>query len=380
MKKIKKLVMKIVGFIIGGICGALIVIILPSTGLLNLLAGIILLVIGFVLHVFIHEAGHFVAGKISGYDFVSIRFFSLMFVMKDRKLTRKKYNIAGTAGQCLMSPPVPVNGKFPFILYNLGGVLMNCIFSVLFLVLYFIFSTLSASGSWLFILFAIVGTATVLLNILPINLGFPTDGYNVLTLGKNKIASSAFWLILYINDMITKGVRHRDIPTEHFYFLDSVNWSDNKNLWVISAEINRFECLVDRHDFKEAKALAERLLHTANKMLGIQKNELLCELLFLELIGECRKEEIDRLYTEDIKKYIKATSTYPARQRLMYAYSKLFLNDNTEVAKILEKFNKTCLSYPFDGEIARDREMISLIENLAEKRSLNDKKQTNAST
>ena len=367
----KKIVIHIIGFIVGCIGGYCVAFVLPSVGLLPLLAGFVSLMAGFLLHVFIHEAGHFVMGKISGYEFVSIRFFNWIFIRKDGKLTRKKYNIPGTGGQCLMSPPEPVNGKFPYVLYLLGGSLMNFIFCALFFALYFIFASLSLSGAWIFIVFVIVGGFTGLLNILPIHLGVPTDGLTVLTLGKNEVERNALWLILHVNALITKGVRHRDIPAERFSFLDNVNLSDNKNVAVMSAEINRFEWLVDRHDFKEAKAHAEHLLHTAPKMIDIHKNELLCELLFLELIGECRKEEIACLYTPAIKKFIKATSSYPSKQRLMYAYAKIFLNDEAEAMKTLEKFNKNCLSYPFDGEIARDREMIRLIDDVADKRKIN---------
>ena len=59
---------------------------------------------------------------------------------------------------------------------------------------------------------------------------------------------------------------------------------------------------------------------------------------------------------------IKTTSIYTSRQRLLYAYAKLFLNDATEAAKALAKFNKACLSHPFDGEIIHDRELIALID------------------
>ena len=357
--------MQLIGFLIGAIGGFLAIIFLPSLKPQNILAGVIILVLGFVFHIFIHELGHLVAGRMSGYGFVSIRFFNFIIVNKGGKLIRKKFKIAGTAGQCLMSPPKQINGNYPFVLYNLGGGLMNFIFSALFVVLYFIFS--SFSGVWAFNLLAAIGVFLGLLNILPLNLGVPTDGHNALNLGKDEVSRRAFWSILNMNALMIQGFRHRDIPIEQYFFDNNVDLCDkNNNALVINVATQRFDQLIDRHEFIEAKAFGENLFSNAVKMIDIQKNELRCELLFLELIGECRKEEIERLYTADLKKYIKATSMYyTSRQRLLYAYAKLFLNDATEAVHVLTKFNKTCLSYPFDGEIIRDHELIALVDDLA---------------
>ena len=367
-KKFKKFFPHIIGFIIGAIGGVLLVFILPPIEhggifLLQFFAAAVLLVLGFVLHIFAHELGHLVAGKMSGYGFVSIRFFNVIFIKKEDKITRKKFNMVGAPGQCLMSPPETVNGKYPFVLYNLGGGLMNIIVSLLLLALYLFFS--SATYSWMFLLFIITGFVLGITNLVPLKQGgLPNDGHNILTLGKNDVARRIFWNMMNINALIAKGFRYRDIPVEQFELPENAN---QNNIFVASAELMRFNWLMDRHDFMEAKALAELLLNTVTKMPDIYKNELHCELLFFELIGDCRKEEIDRLYSSDLKKYIKATSSYMSRQRLMYAYTILFLRDEAEAAKTLERFNKNCSSTPFLGEIACEREMIEFIDGLAVK-------------
>jgi len=61
-----------------------------------------------------------------------------------------------------------------------------------------------------------------------------------------------------------------------------------------------FDRLIDKHDFKAAKAYGEKLLAEADGMLEIRKNALLCELLFLEIIGEAEPREIKRLYTKKL--------------------------------------------------------------------------------
>ena len=364
MTKKSKIATHVTGFVVGLVGGYTFIALLPALNLQTLLAGFIVFVLGFVVHVFIHELGHLVAGRMSGYGFVSIRFFNLTIVKKDGKLTRKKFKVVGTLGQCLMSPPEQVNGNYPFVLYNLGGGLMNFIFSALFLALYFFFP--SFSGSWTLTMLAGVGVFLGLLNLLPLNMGVPNDGHNALHLGKDEVTRRAFWSILNVNALMSQGVRIRDVPTDQ-YFLDKIDFcNQNTNALIIGVVVQHFNWLMDRHEFAEAKVLAENLLSKSDKLIDVQKNELRCELLFLELIGECRKEEIERLYTADLKKYIKATSIYTSRQRLLYAYAKLFLNDATEAAKALAKFSKNCLSHPFDADIIHDRELIALVDELAD--------------
>ena len=79
----------------------------------------------------VHEAGHLLFGLLTGYQFSSFRIGSFMWLEKDGKLTLKRFSLAGTGGQCLMDPPEPVDGKIPYVLYNLGGSLANTIVSVI---------------------------------------------------------------------------------------------------------------------------------------------------------------------------------------------------------------------------------------------------------
>ena len=100
----------------------------------NLLIGeisvILCVIVVFLLHIIIHEAGHFVFGLLSGYRFSSFRIGNIMFIKKNGKLQVKKFSVMGTGGQCLMVPPECSWEQLPYRLYNLGGPLMNILFSV----------------------------------------------------------------------------------------------------------------------------------------------------------------------------------------------------------------------------------------------------------
>ena len=63
----------------------------------------------------------------TGYKFNSFRIFSVILIKQNGKLKIKNISLAGTGGQCLMSPPELIDGKMPYVLYNLGGVILNVI-------------------------------------------------------------------------------------------------------------------------------------------------------------------------------------------------------------------------------------------------------------
>ena len=73
--------------------------------MLEFYGGLALFLIAFVVHIILHELGHFVFGRLTGYQLLSFRIFSTIFYKNNGKIHKKKFAIRGTAGQCLMLPP-----------------------------------------------------------------------------------------------------------------------------------------------------------------------------------------------------------------------------------------------------------------------------------
>ena len=92
---------------------------------------LICLYITIFIQIAVHEGGHLIFGKLSGYQFVSYRISNLMFVKDTGKLKLKKLSIVGTGGQCLMMPPDCDGYQYPYILYNFGGSITNLLLSCL---------------------------------------------------------------------------------------------------------------------------------------------------------------------------------------------------------------------------------------------------------
>ena len=150
------------------------------------------------------------------------------------------------------------------------------------------------------------------------------------------------------------------MPTEWFDLPDNFNDSVSMASALIKCNV-----LLDKHDFEAAKMLAKRILTEADNIIEVYKNELRCELLFLEIIGERRPDEIENLYTDDLKKYIQASRSQLSKNRLAYAYQKLVARNETETKKELVRFNKVCLTTPHKGELELERELIGIIDDCA---------------
>ena len=133
-------IVMLVGFlVVGGVCGwwmGLYVGELISGGENAgdaLLRGLLLFVgmyAAMFLQIIIHEGGHLIFGLLTGYGFASFRIGSLMWKKEGDSLKFCRFSLAGTGGQCLMTPPDMADGKFPYVLYNLGGSLANLISAV----------------------------------------------------------------------------------------------------------------------------------------------------------------------------------------------------------------------------------------------------------
>ena len=332
----------------------------------------ITLILSVILQVIFHELGHLIAGKMSGYKLLWIGIFNTTFVKKNKRFFRVKIKVDGVLGHCLMSPPDMKNGKFPFVFYFLGGSLMNLLVSGIILVIYFVYFPQIPN----FLVFAGVGIFLAVLSLVPMNVGGITnDGYDIVKLRKSEAERRSFWhLCRLYEDLIINDMRFRDMSEEQFALFnnnESSNDENQNNALNSVAEIFRLNWLFDRHEFEKAKALVENLLKTSDDTVALLKNEFICALLLLELIGECRKEEIERLYTKELENYIKDTSSQATRQLLLYAYAKLFLQNDVQATKALEKFNHAALSHPFSGEIEGSRELIEMVDKLAMERKNN---------
>lgn len=315
--------------------------------------------ISIALQIILHETGHLIGGLLTGYKFCSFRIGNLQLQRENGALRFRRLKLAGTGGQCLMTPPEPVDGKIPVMLYNLAGPLMNLLAALLALGGYFLSGGGSVGASLLF-LFAFAGLYLALTNGIPLRLGpIDNDGKNAFSLRRDPEAMRAFYLQMAVNSRQTEGERLRDMPDEWF-----VMPSDEAMQNALVAATGVFCCsrLMDEHRFAEAHEAMSRLLSGGANLVGLYRALLLCDEMYLELLGENRRGTVDAMLTKPQRRFMRQMKDFPSVLRTGYALALLHDGNKERAALLRGRFEKIAEAYPYQGEIEQERSLLALAD------------------
>lgn len=283
------------------------------------------------LQIILHEGGHLVCGLLSGYRFVSFRIGSWMLQKENGKLCLHRYTLAGTGGQCLLAPPEMTNGKIPYQLYNLGGVLMNLFTAVLAAGLMW-----ACREAWpariFFEMLCVAGLGSALTNGIPLRIqGVANDGANARDLGKDPAALRAFWVQLSINAKQAECVALREMPEE--WFALPTEGLDN-------------------------------IMVAVQAVLPLHRNLLLCDRLTCALLtGEDAAPWLKRWNRKEMRNFRKQMKTFPSVLRTEYAAALLAEKAPARAETYRVQFARQAKNYPFAAETASE---CALMERLAQ--------------
>ncbi len=263
----------IIGYSVGKIAGDTLASVDAPNIILLLIAG----VIAFILQVIVHEAGHLVFGLLSGFKFISFRVFDLKIIKDENgKLKIRFERLAGTGGQCLMRAPEYVEGKFKYKLYLLGGVIFNIVFSIV---------------SWLILpsyytlLFALIGFALALLNLIP--MGF-NDGMTYYHASKDE--TTRFILYLQLEYVYYQSIG-KNLLIEKTEVVEKINSLEitNTNYLTDSLEFIKLDGLEYFFEFDKLYNESRKLYIERDDLLPVYKVELMA--LLVKLISLVNPED-----------------------------------------------------------------------------------------
>lgn len=320
--------------------------------------------IGIPFCVLVHEAGHLLFGLATGYRMISFRLFFLILKQKNGKwrICREPSPISGMAGQCLMAPPRKKSGKFPYRLYNAGGVLLGFAVSAVFITVSLAVRLPYYFGFFLFTT-GLYGAVLNLFNAIPTS-GARTvnDGTNGRAAKRSQTARDAFWNQLEYAALQAQGVRTRDMPAELFFLPEK--WALTNALAVTEGMM-----LLDREEdtgaYEEARRTAEHILQNARPIHPLYRASLTAELLFFELILRCDPDEIHRLYSET-EKNLPLLKNHASTYRILYAYHLLWSKQERAAKDALARFESLAERNP-TGTLP-DRDSIVYTQKLYEAR------------
>lgn len=325
--------------------------------LLGLVLDLGLLVLSLWLNAAIHEAGHLVFGLLTGYGFSSYRLGSLMIVREDGALRLRRLKVAGTGGQCLMTPPEMVDGKMPFLLYNLGGSIANLLVSAVAWTAYLLLPQVRMLSFWLLGM-AVMGLVLALSNGIPMRMGLvQNDGKNALIFCREPSALRTFYVQLRMTEALSRGVRVKDMPEEWFW-MPTVE--ERKNPIGASAGVMYCNRLMDAHRFDEARAAMESMLDPDTDILDLHRRALTCDVIYCELIGQRRWDVIEALLSKEQKAFMKAMATNITVLRTQHLLALYHENDGVKARAFQAQFERQAAVYPYPCEVESEKELIAI--------------------
>ena len=370
----KNYILPVILFLIGVICGfwvmenvdfSFLSELSPRMKFLGYILFIAIIWISYFLQIIVHEVGHLIFGLLSGYRFSSFRVGKWMLLKKGGKLSFKQFSLAGTGGQCLMIPPETYEKKPPVAWLLLGGAIFNFINGVAFLLLAF-FVDCSIWLSLFFGMSAFFAFLYALTNGIPMKTNLVSnDGATVLALCRDADAASDFCRHLTINAQNTEGVRLSEMPCEWFAFPAEEKLQNNA-----FAETAVFACnrLMDEKRVEDAAERIRYLLGADTALAGVHRKLLICDLIYCELIGERRVDILGELYTREQYNFMRSMQNFPSVIRTEYAYAKLYQHDSGKATKLKDEFARISKTYPNEGDLACERELMKLVDEIVRSR------------
>lgn len=363
----------IIGGLIGFLIGGLIVVAFTDTtwneylqkyytidlseGVCVFLVAVAAMIVSLLILVPIHELGHLVCGMLKGYKFVSFRIFNYTIIKIDGKLRIKKFAVAGTGGQCLLTPPDLPLEEIPTGLYNFGGILANII--VLVIVLPFFLLDLNPFVAEALGVFAAVDALMILGNGIPMMAGGASnDGYNMKLLKKNLRSKQGIVNQLRANALIQNGVRPKDMPKEYFEDPKDI---DYRNSLEVSIPLMYSSRLIDDMKYSEALQCLESLYAHKDEIMPLYVKEIACELAFLYLrTGDTKSAE--ELLDKDLRKYIETyRKVMSSKERLLCAVALYLDKDESKAREIYDNLKSRQNEYLLQGEVRSD---LAIIEDM----------------
>ncbi|WP_290375483.1 hypothetical protein [uncultured Muribaculum sp.] len=331
-----------------------------SDGITGGAIGVLSAIIAVPLLVLIHEGGHLVCGLISGYRFVSFRIFNMTLIKDNGRLRIKRYAIAGTGGQCLLTPPDKPDDKVPVILYNSGGVLANLLALIAALAILLTVELKTFVHEFILI-FIFIDIIFIIINGVPMKVGgISNDAMNVLSLSRNKLARRGFIMQLRANALIQEGIRPKDMPREWFIDTGAVNYKDALEF---SMDMMRASRLLDMMQWEEAYRLFDEFYRHKSEIIPIYAKEVECELLFTSLVTG-RIEQARELFTDELKKYItQYQSMMSSKPRVLCAVALFMEHDRAKALSIYEAVQRHSDDYLMQGEVLSDLDIMKTILN-----------------
>lgn len=321
-----------------------------------LLVPLLMLPLAWLTSRLVHECGHLAFGLLSGYRFSVFQIGNLELVRKRGRLRLYWRPALRGFARCMLGPPEKKNGQYPYMLYLLGGVIMEVI------TMAGCYAALSSDTlhilwkAWFFALFWFC-LSGALVNGLPLGGEIAgSEGYTAVTLAADHAKHDVLWAQMKIRQLCTDELRLKDIPEELFSLPDDTELYKG---WAGAQAVLYAERIMDEHRFPEARALMERLMTNQAFTESFYGIYLSCHLICLRLLDG---DSAEPLITRKLLRLMKMLGNDIDIRRTQYIYA-LFTEHNELQREVKrEQFERAAARYPDEGAVQAARELVTLAE------------------
>ncbi|QKS69978.1 hypothetical protein FLK61_24695 [Paenalkalicoccus suaedae] len=244
-------------FLLTAFMGAAVILLIFELGPdLDVLSGapiiltVLFVFLSMLIHIAIHEAGHYVAGRIAKFRLLAFRLWFLVWEDQNGRMQFRMERARGFLGMCAMTPTQEPVKKSAFLLYISGGILVNLTTAIVaFSALPYAPSPILASALYMF---GVIGIFTGIINLLPISAqGVMSDGLIIWSILFRRPIAERLMQAQLVSAKSVAGVRPRDFDLPAFD--PNETRSDAEKAFVIY----HYYQAIDAREWDEA----ERILH-----------------------------------------------------------------------------------------------------------------------
>lgn len=313
------------------------------------------------VHIVLHEAGHLIAGLLTGYKFSFFRIHKWAWAKIDGRIQLRQYPLVAAPGQCIMDPSAFTKDNIPFEFYNRGGYLMNFLLAALALIAMFLLpkdTGIEQVVRLSLLIFSLVGLFLGITNAWPMNMaGLDNDGSNIEAMQQDPHVVHAFYKTLMISHSIQQGVPMESLPEEIVSVGD--DW-DLSTAIPASIAVHYVMWLRENGRMDDANALEARLdkskfnFGTASLELDQRKKALLEP----EIHPEDHKKR-----SADFKQFLSITEELPDTLSYRAAYALRVLKKSEKAEEYRQKLLKMT-DYLFTEEWKKEVDYLEKIWTL----------------
>ncbi len=291
-----------------------------------------------LISIILHEIGHLIFGLNAKLKFNSLSILN-MYIYKEDKLKIKfdnKLTFSGIKGYCDLSfdDNIKYNNN-KIILYYLGGIIINFILVVLFLLIFVL--SLNKYIRIISLLFIVDNSYLILYNLIPFNKsGFNTDGMQIKLYLENPDVIKTYSKLCKIQLLFSKGYTIKEMDKNLFCKPKKYdNYSD------LLLSLFYIDYLTEYEKYDEVIKYIDLIQDSVKNILGNDFYLLLKSQKILSLVLKNNDlEEVTKIYDKEVFSYLKSIEKQDVNiLPLIYLYYKLSKDDKNS-NEYKEKFNK----------------------------------------